>query len=82
MALLYVRMGAKDKAEPILRDVAKTCTEYIIWGKSLDKDRRKAMKNTLDHYDAVLGYILQQCERNGLHEIVEDYYRIYDQAAS
>ncbi len=82
MALLYVRMGAKDKAEPILRSVAQTCSEYIIWGKSLDKDRRKAMKNTLDHYDAVLGYILQQCERNGLHEIVEDYYRIYDQAAS
>ena len=74
MALLYLRMGEKEKAEPILRDVAQTCTEYILWGKTLDKDRRKAMKSTLDHYDAVLGYILQQCERNGLHEVVEDYY--------
>jgi len=78
MALLYVRMGDNQKAEPILRDVAQTCSEYILWGKSLDKNRRKAMKGTLDHYDAVLGYILQQCERNGLHEIVEDYYHIYD----
>ena len=78
MALLYVRMGMNDKAEPILRDVAQTCSEYILWGKSLDKDQRKAVKSTIDHYDAVLGYILQQCERNGLHEIVEDYYRIYD----
>ena len=80
MAMLYVRMGNKEKAEPILRDVAQTCSEYIIWGKSLSKDRRKAMKNTIEHYDAVLGYILQQCERNGLHSIVEDYYRIYDNA--
>ncbi|MBP5659212.1 MAG: DUF2723 domain-containing protein [Paludibacteraceae bacterium] len=80
MAILYLRMGEKQKAEPILREVAKTCSEYILWGKSLSKDHRKAMKNTIDHYDAVLGYILQQCERNGLHEIVEDYYRIYDEA--
>ena len=72
MALLYLRMGAKDKAEPILRDVAKTCTEYIVWGNSLDKDRRKAMKSTLDHYDAVHGYIIQQGESNGYQEIVED----------
>ena len=78
MALLYVRMGQQEKAEPILRDVAQTCTEYILWGQSLSKERRKAMKATLDHYDAVLGYILQQCERNGLHGIVEDYYKIYD----
>ncbi len=81
MALLYVRMGDKEKAEPILRDVAQTCSEYIVWGQSLDKDQRKAMKSTLDHYDAVLGYILQQCDRNGMHEIVEDYYHIYDSAA-
>ena len=78
MALLYLRMGETAKAEPILRDVAQTCTEYILWGKTLDKDRRKAMKSTLDHYDAVLGYILQQCERSGLHSVVEDYYKIYD----
>ncbi len=80
MALLYLRMGDKDKAEPILRDVAQTCSEYVRWGQSLDKEQRKAMKSTLDHYDAVLGYILQQCERSGLHSIVEDYYRIYDEA--
>ena len=80
MALLYVRMGEKEKAEPILRAVAKTSAEYLQWGKSLSKEHRKAMKSTLDHHDAVLGYILQQCERNGLHDIVEDYYRIYDEA--
>ena len=81
MALLYARMGDKEKAEPILRQVAQTCSEYMLWGQSLDKDRRKALKSTLDHYDAVLGYILQQCERLGLNNIVEDYYRIYNEAA-
>jgi tetratricopeptide (TPR) repeat protein len=80
MAILYLRMGEKDKAAPVLREVAKTSAEYILWGKSLSKEHRKAMKSTIDHHDAVLGYILQQCERNGLHDIVEDYYRIYDEA--
>ncbi len=80
MALLYARMGEKEKAEPILRDVARSCAEYMAWGATLDKDRRKAMKNTIEHYDAVLGYILQQCERNGMHAIVEEYYPIYDNA--
>jgi len=78
MALLYARMGEKEKAEPILRDVAQSCAEYMAWGATLDKDHRKAMKNTIEHYDAVLGYILQQCERSGLHEIVEEFYSVYD----
>lgn len=77
MALLYVRNGAIDKAEPILHDAAKLAADYVEWGLQLSSKQRKAVQSTLQHQQSVLGYILSYCDDYGLDDIVDEFYPIY-----
>ncbi len=80
MAVLYYNLGDTDKANAMMDAIAQTCTEYIQWGASLDKTHRASMQSTISHYAAVLGYVLQNMDRNGQSELVEKYYPMYVQS--
>ncbi len=80
MASLYYALGTdedKAKATHIMTAVADNCVEYLHWGDQLDKEQRRAAQSTLQHYQAVLGYVLQQMERRGEEAIVDRYYPVY-----
>jgi len=67
----------RAKARYIMTKVADTCVEYLQWGDQLDKEQRKGAQSTLQHQQAVFGYVLQQMERRGDAELVDRYYPIY-----
>ncbi len=80
MAALYYALGTEEdraKARYIMTKVADTCVEYLQWGDQLDKEQRKGAQSTLQHQQAVFGYVLQQMERRGDAELVDRYYPIY-----
>ncbi|MBQ0034949.1 MAG: DUF2723 domain-containing protein [Bacteroidales bacterium] len=77
MGLLYNLCGEKEKAERMLASVAKTCSEYLTFGLSLDRTMRSSIQKTLDHQSAVLGFVLQNAERQGFQQLVTDYYPAY-----
>ncbi len=80
MAVLYYNLGDMDKANAMMDAIAQTCTEYIQWGSSLDKTHRASVQSTISHHAAVLGYVLQNMDRNGQSELVEKYYPMYMQS--
>ncbi len=80
MAVLYYNLGDMDKANAMMDAIAQTCTEYIQWGSSLDKTHRVSVQSTISHHAAVLGYVLQNMDRNGQSELVEKYYPMYMQS--
>ena len=79
MACYYLECGEKEKGAAILRDVAKTCAEYTVWGASLSKNQRAGVQRTLQQNGAILGFVLQQSERYGLNDIVDEYSSVYMQ---
>ena len=81
MACYYLECGEKEKGAAILKDVAKNCSEYVTWGASLSKNRRTSLQRTLQQNAAILGFVLQQSERYGLNDIVEEYSSVYMQYA-
>ena len=81
MACYYFECGEKDKGADIMRAVAKNCAEYLQWGATLDKQRRQGVQRTLQQDGAILGFVLQQCERNGVSDVVDDYSQDYLQYA-
>jgi hypothetical protein len=79
MACYYLECGEKEKGAAILHEVAKNCSEYLIWGASLNKSRRTSMQRVLQQNGAILGFVLQQCERQGLNDIVDEFSPVYMQ---
>ena len=77
MASMYFLLGEDEKAIAIMDNVAQTCVEYIRFAQSLDRTRSKAMEGTTGRQAAILSYVLQTCERNGAHDLVEKYYDDY-----
>jgi hypothetical protein len=77
MASMYFMLHEDEKAIAIMDNVAQTCVEYMRFAQSLDRRQREAMKSTTDREHAILGYVLQTCERNGQQELVEKYYGDY-----
>ncbi|MBO4690089.1 MAG: DUF2723 domain-containing protein, partial [Paludibacteraceae bacterium] len=77
MAMMYFSLGEKDKALAIMDVVANTCVEYLRFAASLNKRQRDVMESTTGRELAILGYVLQTCERNGQNEFVEKYYPEY-----
>ncbi len=82
MALDYYACGETEKANAILDKVAESDVEYLCWGASLDKQSQKAMAPTLGHHAAVLGYVLQNLERQHQDELFDKYFPLYQQFAS
>lgn len=79
MAGLYHHCGEDAKAERMFRSVAQTASEYMLFVASLDRSKRNSVSRTMDHQAAVLGYVLQNAERFGYKELVNDYYPVYVQ---
>ncbi|MBR1565060.1 MAG: DUF2723 domain-containing protein [Paludibacteraceae bacterium] len=81
MAVDYYICGENEKADRIMDAVAQTDIEYLTWGATLDKQGQKAMSQTLGHHAAVLGFVLQNLERNHRTELFEKWYPLYQQFA-
>jgi hypothetical protein len=77
MASMYFMLDEEEKAVAILDKVAQNCVEYMRFAASLDRRQRESMENTTGREAAILSYVLQTCERNGAHEIVDKYYGDY-----
>ena len=77
MAAMYFMLGENDKANAIMDEVAKTCAEYLHFAQSLDRRQRDVMKSTTEREAAILGYVLQTCERYHQNELVDKYYPDY-----
>ena len=77
MAQMYFMLKQNDKAVAIMDDVANTCVEYLRFAASLDRRQKALMENTTGREAAILGYVLQTCERYGENELVDKYYADY-----
>ena len=77
MASMYFLLHEDEKAMAIMEVVANTCAEYIHFANSLDRRQRQIMQSTTDRELAILGYVLQTCERYGKNEFVDKYYDTY-----
>jgi hypothetical protein len=77
MASMYFMLKQNEKALAIMEKVAQNSVEYIHFFKSLDRSQRNAVKSTVDREAAILGYVLQTCERNGQNDFVDKYYPEY-----
>lgn len=77
MAQLYFLLHEDEKAIAIMDKVAQTCVEYLRFAASLSREQRRSMESTSGREAAILGYVLQTCERYGQHELVDKYYQDY-----
>ena len=63
----------RDKGEAMLREVARNTSDYVRWGQTLAPVYRKQMQSTLQHNEAVLGFVLQNAQRFGLEDLLGEY---------
>lgn len=77
MASLYYACGEMEKGDRLMRAVAQTNCEYLVWGASVDKQTRLSQQRTLGHHAAVLGYVLQNADRYQRDDVVEEFYPLY-----
>ena len=77
MASMYFLLHEDEKAVAIMDNVAQTCVEYLRFAASLDRGKKRSMDSTTSREGAILGYVLQTCERYGQNELVEKYYGDY-----
>ena len=77
MASMYFALGEKEKAETIMDQVAQSCVEYLRFAASLKREQRRALESSTGREAAILGYVLQSCERYGANDIVDKYYQDY-----
>ena len=77
MAQLYFFLHEDEKAVAIMDKVAKNSVEYLRFAASLNREQRRAMESTAGREGAILGYVLQTCERYGQKELVDKYYGDY-----
>ncbi len=77
MGQLYFLLKQNEKAVAIMDAVANTCVEYLRFAASLNRRQRALMESTTGREAAILGYVLQTCERYGENELVDKYYADY-----
>ena len=77
MASMYFMLHEDEKALAIMDEVAQNCVGYLRFAASLDRERRKSMESTTNREGAILGYVLQTCERYHQDDFVEKYYGDY-----
>ena len=73
MGCLYLQMGEREKGEAMLREVARNTSDYVRWGQTLKPAYRKQMQSTLQHNEAVLGFVLQNAQRFGIDDLLKEY---------
>lgn len=77
MASMYFMLHEDEKALNIMDKVANNSVEYIRFAQSLNRRQREVMKSTTEREAAILGYVLQVCERYNQNDFVEKYYGDY-----
>ena len=77
MGQMYFLLKQDEKAVAIMDAVASTCVEYLRFAASLNRRQRALMESTTGREAAILGYVLQTCERYGQNELVDKYYADY-----
>lgn len=77
MGQLYFLLKQNEKAVAIMDNVANTCVEYLHFAASLSRRQRALMESTTGREAAILGYVLQTCERYGETALVDKYYADY-----
>ena len=77
MASMYFMLNQDEKALAIMENVADNCVEYLRFAQSLNRRQRDVMRSTTDREAAILGYVLQTCERYHQTEFVDKYYADY-----
>ena len=77
MASMYFILHEDEKALAIMDKVAQNSVETLRFAASLNKQQRKAMESTTGREAAILGYVLQTCERYKHNEFVDKYYADY-----
>ena len=77
MASMYFALGEKEKAEAIMEKVAQNSVEYLRFAASLNRAQKRSLESSTGREAAILGYVLQTCERNGANDIVDKYYQDY-----
>ena len=77
MASMYFMLHEDKKALAIMDYVANNSVEMLRFAASLNRAQRKAMEPTTNREGAILGYVLQTCERYKQHEFVDKYYGDY-----
>jgi len=79
MACYYLECGEKEKGAAIMRAVAQDCAEYLTWMGTLSKNHKQGLPSQTTQKSPILGFVLQQCDRYGLDDIVNEYSSIYIQ---
>jgi len=79
MACYYLECGEIDKGAEIMRQIAKDCSEYVQWQATLSKAKRQGLPSSTTQKAAILGFVLQQCERHGLSDILDEYSSVFIQ---
>jgi hypothetical protein len=77
MAQMYFMLKEDEKALAIMDKVANTCVEYLRFARSLDRRQRALLEPVTGRESAILGYVLQTCERYKQTEFVDKYYPEY-----
>ena len=77
MAQLYFLLGEKEKGAAIMDKVAQNCVEYLHFAASLNREQKRSLESATNRESAILGYVLQTCDRYDQKEIVEKYYNDY-----
>ena len=75
------KKGEKEKGEAILRAVAQDCAEYLTWMAALSKNQKQGLPSQSTQKAPILGFVIQQADRYGLNELVNDYSSVYMQNA-
>lgn len=73
MGSLYYFLQQPEKANRLLTAVADNSVEYLEWGKSLNREQRKAVDGTLQHQMAILEYVCRNMNSYGQTELANEY---------
>jgi len=76
MGGLYYYLEQPEKANKLMKAVADNCVEYLEWGKTLDREKRKSMESTLNQQAAILDYVCRNMRSYGQTDLANEYMTI------
>lgn len=79
LATSYYKLGEFSKGNEIMDAIANHNVQYIRWGLSLKPHQRNSIDSMLRHNMGVLDYIMRTCQAVGQKELVEKYYKDYEE---
>lgn len=73
MAVLYYRLGQREKGNKILDGVAENCRQFLRWATDLTPEQRRSCQSTINHDLAVLNFVINSANRNNDKELTDKY---------